>query len=76
MKGCINSFEIGSLKNMVIYRYETELKRYRNATFLEEDFEGTRKYDKEIIAILKRGGVINSYRLLEEWVSIPGKPTW
>lgn len=34
--------------------------------FLEEDFEGTRKYDKEIISILKRGGVINSYRLLEE----------
>jgi len=54
------------LKNIVIDRYEAELKRYRSATFLEEDFEGTRKYDKEIIAILKRGGVINSYKLLEE----------
>lgn len=54
------------LKNIVIEKYENELKRYRSATFLEEGFVGTRKYDNEIIAILKRGGVIDSYRLLEK----------
>ena len=54
------------LKNIVIEKYENELKRYRSATFLEEDFQGARKYDKEVIAVLKRGAVIDSYRLLEE----------
>lgn len=29
------------LKNIVIDKYESELKRYRSATFLEGGFEGT-----------------------------------
>jgi hypothetical protein len=54
------------LKNIVLEKYENELKRYRSATFLEDSFKGTRKYDQELIAVLKRAGVIDSYRLLEE----------
>lgn len=54
------------LKNVVLDKYETELKRYRSATFLEEDFKGARTYTRELINILKRGNVIDSYRLLEE----------
>jgi hypothetical protein len=54
------------LKNIVLEKYETELKRYRSEAFLEEKFEGVRKYNKEIIAILKRGGVVDSYSLLEQ----------
>ena len=53
------------LKTIVLEKYETELKRYRSEAFLEDKFEGVRKYNKEIIAILKRGGVVDSYSLLE-----------
>jgi hypothetical protein len=53
-------------KKIVLEKYENELKRYRNEAFVEEKFEGVRKYNKEIIAILKRSGVVDSYELLEE----------
>jgi len=53
-------------KKIVLEKYENELKRYRSEAFIEEKFEGVRKYNKEIMAILKRGGVIDSYKLLEE----------
>ncbi|MDF0589700.1 hypothetical protein [Candidatus Methanocrinis natronophilus] len=54
------------LKNIVLDKYENELKRYRSAAFLEDDFEGARKYSRELIKILKRGDLIDNYRLLEE----------
>jgi hypothetical protein len=47
-------------------KYENELKRYRNQAFVEDKFEGARKYNRELIAILKRGVTIDSYKLLEE----------
>ena len=47
-------------------KYENELKRYGSEAFLEDKFEGLRKYNKEIVAILKKGGIVDSYRLLEE----------
>lgn len=53
-------------KKIVLEKYETELKRYRSEAFIEEKFEGVRKYNKEIMTILKRGGVVDSYRLLDE----------
>jgi ABC-type glutathione transport system ATPase component len=34
---------------------ETELKRYRSQPFLESGFEGIRRYDKELIELLKGG---------------------
>jgi regulator of replication initiation timing len=53
-------------KEIVVEKYENDLKRYRSEAFLQDKFEGARKHNKEIIAILKRSGVIDSYRLLEE----------
>jgi chorismate mutase len=53
-------------KKIVLEKYESELKRYRSNAFIEEKFEGVRKYSKELITILKRKGVIDSYELLEE----------
>ena len=53
-------------KKIVLEKYENELKRYRSEAFLEDKYEGLRKYNKEIMAILKRGGVVDSYVLLEE----------
>jgi hypothetical protein len=54
------------LKTIVLEKYENELKRYRSAAFLEYDFEGARKYSKDLIKILKRGDLVDNYRLLEE----------
>jgi hypothetical protein len=54
------------LKNIVLDKYATELKRYRGEVILKDEFEGVRKYNKEIIAILKRGGIIDSYALLDQ----------
>jgi hypothetical protein len=53
------------LKNVVIERYEEELKRYRSAAFLEKGFEGVRKYHRELVDLLKRGGTYDSYRILD-----------
>jgi hypothetical protein len=52
-------------KKIVIDKYETELKRYRSEAFIEDKFEGVRKYSKELISILKRGSVTDSYDILE-----------
>jgi hypothetical protein len=53
-------------KKIVLEKYENELKRYRSEAFLEDSYKGVRKFDKEIMTILKRGTVIDSYTLLEE----------
>ena len=53
-------------KKIVLEKYESELKRYRNQAFLENKFEGTRKYSKDLLEILKRGITVDSYKLLEE----------
>jgi predicted DNA-binding protein len=53
-------------KKIVLDKYENELRRYRNQAFVEDKFEGFRKYNRELIAILKRGTVLDSYKLLEE----------
>jgi hypothetical protein len=37
-------------------RLEEELRRYRAKPFLDEDFVGVRRYQKELIDILKEGG--------------------
>jgi hypothetical protein len=52
-------------KEIVLERYETELKRYRSQSFLEEDYKGMRRYSKELVEILKTRGQVDSYKLLE-----------
>ena len=53
-------------KKIVLEKYETELKCYRSQAFVENKFEGIRKYNRELIAVLKQGIVLDSYKLLEE----------
>lgn len=53
------------LKNIVLEKYETELKRYRSAAFLEDRFEGVRTHSKELVGLLKRGGTMDNYKILE-----------
>ena len=53
-------------KIIVLEKYENELKRYRSQAFLGEDYQGMRRYSKELVEILKSGGLVDSYRLLED----------
>jgi hypothetical protein len=52
-------------KRIVIERQENELRRYRAEGFLDEHFAGVRKYDRELIEILKTRGVVDSDELLQ-----------
>ena len=54
------------LKNIVLVNYEKELKRYRSGPFLIDEFQGSRKYSKELIALLKQHETIDNYRILEK----------
>jgi len=53
------------IKNIVLEKYENELKRYRSEPFLINEFQGTRKYSKELITLLKQHDTLDSYRILE-----------
>jgi hypothetical protein len=53
------------LKNIVLDKYENELKRYRSEALLLDEFQGTRKYSKELITLLKQHETLDSYRILE-----------
>ena len=52
-------------KTIVMDRNEAELRRYRSQDFLKGDFEGVRRYGKELVEILKARDHIDSYGLLE-----------
>lgn len=64
--------ELGKLKeeNSILRRaYERldiELKRYRAQPFLEEEYQGIRKYDQELVALLKKRRMVSSDELLQE----------
>ena len=51
-------------KEIVIEKLESELKQLRTQPFLEEEFEGTRKYDQELIEELQRADRIDGDELL------------
>jgi hypothetical protein len=52
-------------KIIVMERYEGELKKYRSQSFLNEDYAGTRRYNKEIVDLLKSRGQADSCKILE-----------
>jgi len=47
-------------------RLDSEVKRYRAKPFLDEGFKGVRKYDRKLVELLRRGGVVSSDELLEQ----------
>ena len=53
-------------KEVMIEKLKTELKKYRTQPFLEEDFEGQRQFDTDLIAVLKDSGTIRSEELLRQ----------
>lgn len=53
-------------KDMVIEDLRTELKRYRAEPFLDEDFEGQRAFDQDLVEVLQHGGAVTADTLLRE----------
>lgn len=47
-------------------KLDIDLRRYRAEPILDEDFQGVRTYDKELIDLLKKKGMIDSDHLLQE----------
>jgi hypothetical protein len=52
------------ITKLALERVETELHRYRAEPFLDENFQGVRRYDKKLIELLKKGDAIDSDHLL------------
>ncbi|MGV8089258.1 MAG: hypothetical protein ACP5OM_03180 [Methanothrix sp.] len=52
-------------KNILIERYEAELKRYRAAPWRETDFKGIRSLNEDLVTILKARGSMDRMQLLE-----------
>ncbi|MGC8832380.1 MAG: hypothetical protein ACP5PQ_07360, partial [Thermoproteota archaeon] len=53
------------LLKRLVENLDNELKRYRAQPFLEEAFEGVRRFDKELIELLRMGGSYTQEQILE-----------
>jgi hypothetical protein len=51
---------------LALERVENELRTYRAEPFLEEGFQGVRKYDRKLIELLRKGKAIQSQNLLHQ----------
>ena len=51
-------------KDIVIEKLQTDLKRYRLQPFIEEDYEGVRQYDRELIDLLQEADRITGDELV------------
>ena len=60
-------------KELVLERYEAELRRYRAEHFQGEQFAGIRPYSKVLVEILKARGHVGSYQILELLGIAPGE---
>jgi hypothetical protein len=60
-------------KEVVLQRYEAELRRYRAEPFQGEQFAGIRPYSREIVDILKARGHVGGYEILERLGIGPGE---
>ena len=60
-------------KEVVLQRYEAELRRYRAEPFQGEQFAGIRPYSKELVDVLKSHGHVGSYEILERLGIGPGE---
>lgn len=54
------------LLKMLADNLDKELKRYRAQPFLDDQFQGVRSYDKELVELLKLSGTVDSDRLLKQ----------
>ncbi len=54
------------LMKQLAERLDKELRNYRMQPFMEEEFQGIRTYDRELVDLLKREGVVDSDHLLSK----------
>lgn len=54
------------LLELVVDRLEQELRKYRAKPFLEEEFEGVRTYEKELIKVLRSRTVVTDDQILSQ----------
>ncbi|MCP8314059.1 MAG: hypothetical protein H3Z53_06775 [archaeon] len=52
------------LLKRLVENLDNELKRYRAKPFIEEGFQGIRRFDKELINLLRKGGSYNNEEIL------------
>ena len=52
-------------KEIVIERYEAELRRFRAEPFLNDDYRGVRPYSAELVKAIKARGRVDGYALLD-----------
>ena len=52
------------LLKKLVDNLDNELKRFRVKPFLEDDFKGTRRFDKELINLLRAGGSYSGEEIL------------
>lgn len=65
--------ELKTLKNenrllkRLVDNLDKELKRYRVEPFLEEDYRGVRRFDRELINLLRKGGSYTGEEILDHF---------
>jgi len=52
-------------KNVLLERYEAELKRYRVVPWINANFAGSRQLSEDLVRILKSQGIMGKIQLLE-----------
>jgi len=52
-------------KNVILERYESELKNYRATPWLETNFAGYRRLSEDLVRVLKIRGSMNKSQLIE-----------
>ncbi len=66
MKNEINTMrEDLQRKNILLERYEAELKRYRAAPWLESNFAGSRRLSEDLVRVLKTRRRVDKSQLIE-----------
>ncbi len=56
--------EENRLLKKLVENLDNELKRYRAQPFLQETFEGVRRFDRDLIELLRRGGSYSEEEIL------------
>ena len=52
--------------DLVVEKLERELRRYRAESFLEPDFKGIRRLDRELVETLRDSGVLSNEEVLSK----------
>jgi len=53
------------LLKKLVENLDNELRRYRAQPFIEESFEGIRRFDKDLIELLRKGGSYTQEQILD-----------